>query len=306
MTTLAVEHACPICQADRCCVRYSIGRLGYVACRECRHLFQYPINDRTDEQYGKEDADNHHVSSAKKEWDYSVEKQQLVYKDQLNRIEKHAPRSREMIDIGCGNGAFLAYAAKRGWNTAGVEPRHSSCEVARQGGAEIHESSFERIDFGERRFDAVVLWQVIEHMSDPVSCIELVRNILKPGGVVAISTPNISSIGSLLLGQRWPAIEPDSHYHLFSSGSLKMLMARCGFETIHTRCHDIQIASIKTLLTNPGPSEKRKNRNTTATSMRALSANRIKLIFAVRKLVDPFLALTGLGENIYGYYGKKT
>jgi SAM-dependent methyltransferase len=222
----------------------------------------------------------------------------------MNTLEHFVPLKGSMLDIGCGNGSFASYAALRGWQVTGIEPRPASAAAARAHGIAVHQSSINAMDFEEESFDAVVLWQVIEHLPH-LECMQRVHRIAKPGAIVAVSTPNVKGIGSRMLHERWPGIEPHVHFHLFSPASLNMLMRKHGFIPVKQYCHDVLLASLRVLTGKRGSRERPKPRNLTAESMASSSVVRAKLLFTAHRLANLILGPLNAGENIYGYFRKQ-
>ncbi|MGH7338644.1 MAG: class I SAM-dependent methyltransferase, partial [Myxococcota bacterium] len=107
-----------------------------------------------------------------------------------------------ILDIGCGTGLFLAVARRRGWQPYGVDDCAAATAHARDHfGLEVWDGRFS--DFAAReglRFDAISMWDIIEHSRAPVALLAAARSVLAPGGVIAISTPNQRSILDLIAG----------------------------------------------------------------------------------------------------------
>lgn len=130
----------------------------------------------------------------------------------------------KLLDVGCGDGAFLADMQNLGWDIAGVETDPEAAKTAGQRlGMEIVAGSLENARLAPDSFDAVTLRHVIEHVADPVSLLRECQRILKPGGVLAITTPNLDSLGHRLFGSAWRDLDPPRHLHLYSFRTLKDL-----------------------------------------------------------------------------------
>ncbi|HKV54444.1 MAG TPA: class I SAM-dependent methyltransferase [Candidatus Binataceae bacterium] len=95
-----------------------------------------------------------------------------------------------LLDIGCAGGQFITEAQARGWQVAGIEPAPA---MRQQAADSLHCTVFDSIEQALRsgqRFDCVSMFEVIEHLVDPVATLREVAGLLKPGGVIALSTPN--------------------------------------------------------------------------------------------------------------------
>ncbi len=137
----------------------------------------------------------------------------------------------EVLDVGCGGGAFLERMRALGWRALGVEPDARAVEVARTvRGLDVRLGTLEAQRFPEGRFDAVVSSHVIEHVHDPLGFLRECARVARPGGRVVVVTPNIESLGRRRLGVAWIGLDPPRHLHLFSRATLRALAAAAGLE----------------------------------------------------------------------------
>lgn len=144
-----------------------------------------------------------------------------------------------ILDIGCGWGQTMRYLASRGAICSGFDPAPEAVAYVQSCGLEGVQAGMERMDvFTGRRFDVVMLMNVLEHLSDPVTVIqEIQRNVLKDGGLLIVEVPNefnaFQVAGQELHGlpQWWVA--PPAHLNYFSASTLKRLLAASGFTVSH-------------------------------------------------------------------------
>ncbi len=133
------------------------------------------------------------------------------------KLSKQAPR--RILDVGFGNGFFLAAAKKRGWQVRGIDSSQHHVEIARQKfSLELCCASLETFE-EPASYDAVSFWDVIEHLPDPHAALKKARALLKPQGYVLIGIPNDHSL------LRFAA---SSLYHL-SGGRLSQAMNKVYF-----------------------------------------------------------------------------
>jgi SAM-dependent methyltransferase len=157
---------------------------------------------------------------------------QAFYDRPLNYLE-HVRQNRRVLDVGCATGEFLVAAKARGWQVYGVEPSPIGAAVAeRIPGSTIHVGTLDTAPWPDAYFDAVALFEVIEHLQSPRAYIEKIARLVRPGGMLALSTPNIHSLAYRLLGREWNAVGPNDHLYYFSPRTLERLLNSCGF-TIH-------------------------------------------------------------------------
>lgn len=163
----------------------------------------------------------------------------------LGRIMKFKPGGR-LLDIGCAAGLLLDEAKKSGWETAGVELSRWAAGIAREKfKLDVFEGLLKEAKYPARHFDVVVMTDVIEHLPDPRGTLREVRNILKPDGILCVSTPDVGSLASRLLGAKWWGVKV-AHIFYFSRRSLTGMLDAAGFEIISCRSH-VRIFSLKYL-----------------------------------------------------------
>jgi SAM-dependent methyltransferase len=155
--------------------------------------------------------------------------------------------SGTVLDIGCGSGNFLRCMKEAGFSTFGIEPSESGSDFAREEhGIEIYRGMIEEYfaSCSGRPFDVVTLLNVLEHLSDPSQTLAQVRQILAPGGVLAIVVPDARFHD--LLGRLRRALGVQNPYWLEQSGSVL-----AGFKLPDHLC-SFQPRTIAALLENCG------------------------------------------------------
>jgi SAM-dependent methyltransferase len=142
-----------------------------------------------------------------------------------------------LLDVGCATGEFSARMAEHGWQVQGVEPSPQAAAVARETyGLDVAESSLTQARFPDRHFDAVTLWDVLEHVPDPLAELAEIHRVLKVGGVLAISLPNLRSFDAALFGQYWIGLDMPRHLHVIPPTLLESMLERCGFRVLSRGC----------------------------------------------------------------------
>lgn len=157
------------------------------------------------------------------------------WRQAVDRQYRHLlfPRSGgRLLDVGCGNGAFLRKAQSVGWCALGIDPDPKAVAAARAHGLDVEQGGLERFDGQSELFDVVTLSHVIEHVHDPADTLQRIFRLLKPGGRVWIDTPNAQAHGHRLFRRHWRGLEPPRHLAIFSWHALENLLARVGFGTV--------------------------------------------------------------------------
>lgn len=137
--------------------------------------------------------------------------------------------SLNILDIGCGDGTFLALAKNAGHTVLGVDPDHIAVLNARSKNLDVIHGDIYSID-KPNYFDAIFLSHVIEHVHYPQDVISEAYRLLKPNGYIWIDTPNIESYGNKLFSRYWRGLEPPRHLSIFNWNSLHDLLEQKGFK----------------------------------------------------------------------------
>lgn len=134
-----------------------------------------------------------------------------------------------LLDVGCGDGAFLQRMKAFGWTVEGCDFDESAARTAESRyGITVKVGRLSDIAYPGDSFDAVTLNHVIEHLHDPVAVLREIERILKPSGTVIAVTPNATSWGHGIYGSDWRGLEPPRHIHVFSLGALRTVVERAG------------------------------------------------------------------------------
>jgi 2-polyprenyl-3-methyl-5-hydroxy-6-metoxy-1,4-benzoquinol methylase len=145
-------------------------------------------------------------------------------------------RSRgQLLEVGCGNGSYLALMRQLGWTVSGLEVDPAAADTsARSVGCPVHVGTMADANLPAGSCDAIVSRHVLEHVADPLAFVQEAARLLKPGAILALSAPNLSSLGHRLFGADWYSLDPPRHLCLFTPKALRGLLDRSGcFTNIH-------------------------------------------------------------------------
>lgn len=153
----------------------------------------------------------------------------LAYRRPLKRLAPYRQYSR-LLDVGCFTGHFLLAAREAGWQQVeGTEISSQAIEYAReQYHLTLHEGDLLSLDLPSDAFDAVTLFDVIEHVSDPLGTLRRVYQLLRPGGVLYLDTPHFTSLPRFLFNKEWSVFFP-WHRTYFSANNMSLALEQCGF-----------------------------------------------------------------------------
>jgi len=138
-----------------------------------------------------------------------------------------------LLDIGCGNGSYLALMRDLGWEVVGIELDPEAARIAKERfSLNVLIGSWNNIDLPSESFDAITLSHVVEHVIDPYKLLRHCFDLLKPGGKISITTPNIRSLGHRVFRGSWCGLDPPRHLVLFHPESLRCIVQKSGFRIL--------------------------------------------------------------------------
>lgn len=215
-------RACPACDAARARAAFCKRGFDHLRCARCGTLFvaRVPTPDELAAIYLDP---SYHEHAGETE----IERRAAEAEARARRLR--ALGAQHVLEVGCGVGSFLDAAARIGLDVEGVD-RAPSAARARARGHRVHDRWLDELRPVAARFDAIAAWEVLEHVASPLAMLEGFRPWLRPGGVLALSTPSFSGVYARALGPRFPMVCPPEHLELFTRRGLVTLLDRGGFE----------------------------------------------------------------------------
>jgi len=240
---------CPICAAPDPVLRYEITQFHVYRCRSCSQVYLWPLisEDEVREMFTRLYTEGEgSVPELKTYYEYTYHDSPdnpvvQAYEIWLEHLERFKTGGR-LLDVGCGTGLFLAVARRRGWETFGIDECVEATEHARSHfELEVLDGDFHAIAERGERFDVITMWDIIEHARDPVGLLASAKDLLAPGGVMGISTPNQRNILDLILGSLYrlsggrvarplDKIYFEQHFLYFDPDTLAASIERAGLE----------------------------------------------------------------------------
>jgi len=139
-----------------------------------------------------------------------------------------------LLDIGCGAGNFLVNVKKLGYDVYGIDPSPIAVRVAKdQGLKNVYQGILEAGQFEKSFFDIITMFHVFEHIINPRDTISEIKKILKPDGLLIISVPNFSSLGSKIFGKYWAGLSFPLHYFHYHKKYLSLLLESYNFSLVN-------------------------------------------------------------------------
>lgn len=156
---------------------------------------------------------------------------QITLRQKVRSIGSPQVNENKLLDFGSGTGDFLQVAERKSWNVYGVEPNFQARQLAKKKGLTMF-SSLEEL--GNKRFDVITLWHVLEHVPDLMECVKRLEVLLKPGGILVIAVPNHKSWDAKKYKEYWAAYDVPRHLWHFDRKAMKDLLPKT-FQQIKTK-----------------------------------------------------------------------
>ena len=195
------------------------------------------------------------------------------YRAILNRFEEWKSPGR-LLDVGCGAGHFLTEAEARGWQASGLEVSRSGLDILKRVKEEgrfkfsIIEGHLEDARFPAESFDAITLFEVIEHLEEPSVLLREVHRLLTKKGILYLTTPNYGSLSRIILGNRWRVVA-EEHRCLATTKAIRFLLKELGFQPIALATKNIDLSEIMKKM-RPQPSNRKNDENQRVSSSQRL------------------------------------
>lgn len=236
-----MEHVvCNLCNADNSMPYCTVGRFNVVRCRQCGLFYTNPRH--TPQEAIKLYSETYFASDEPSSFgydDYAAHAEGLkqVFEDNMRIIEQRVQPPAAILDVGCAFGYFIEVALSRGWQAEGVEISAFASEMARKRtGATVRTGTLLDAPIDSASFEAVTMWDSLEHTLDPSAELKQVNRILKPGGYVFMTVPNASSLTARAMGPYWYGFKSAAeHNYFFSRDTLGRMLENAGLSIVEVR-----------------------------------------------------------------------
>jgi SAM-dependent methyltransferase len=226
---------CIVCSgefAPEAHVRWTKDGHDIVRCPSCGLLFrrELPTQAELDEIYGLE----YFKGGAAGYLDYVADEDvhRSSARNRLDALDRVVPRGR-LLDVGAAAGFFVDEARARGWDASGIDVSEPMVDWGKRTlSAPLERATLATSGLPAASLDALTMWDYIEHSIDPVADLERAHELLRPGGVLALSTGDAATLVARLSGSRWHLLTPRHHNFFFTAATLSRLLGRSGFDVV--------------------------------------------------------------------------
>lgn len=232
--------SCPICKStmlksNLTCKDYTVSQSEFtiVNCSSCGFTFTNPRPEPSNlgEYYKSEEYVSH--SNTNKGLIFKL--YQLVRNYTLDKkvsLIKKWGNPKNLLDIGCGTGAFIDRCAKNKIEVVGIEPDESARNFAINNfSLKVFDES-EIIKIADNSYDTITMWHVLEHVSDLEERVKQLKRILKSDGTLFVALPNMASYDAQVYGKFWAAYDVPRHLYHFKKGDVERLFGSVSMDVV--------------------------------------------------------------------------
>lgn len=277
---------CLICNGQNLVPMKGYEKDHLVKCRACGLVFSktIPTLQELIEEYAK-------YSRADTISDITVKR----YEDLLKYFEKFRSSSN-IIDVGAGDGQFAKVAKEKGWVSYATEFEERAVELCRAKGIITHQGKLDPANYEAGMFDVIFSSEVLEHINNPVEEIQNFHRLLRKGGLVYITTPNLNSISHKFLGPKWNIFHYPEHLAYYTPRTITKLFTNNGFKKVEVSTTGLspqRFYSSQGISTGTNDDEALRQKTETKFIWRM-----------IKKSVNGFLDLTGTGDAMKAKFIK--
>lgn len=230
-----LQRPCNLCGSRDAAPLYAVNGYPIVRCRPCGLTFVSEMV--TPEEILNYYGEGYYTGGQPQGYaDYPGQRSTRMahFRSLLPTLEKHlATSAPSVLDVGCALGFFLEVAREQGWPARGVELSPFAADLARtRSGLEVLTGTIEDARLDGERFDLITFWDVLEHLDDPLRALLRARELLRPGGLLALSTGDIEGFTARTYGRRWALLAPPGHLYYFSRRTLYAILERAQLEPL--------------------------------------------------------------------------
>lgn len=236
-----VRTTCPACNSDEYCKEFDKFGFNFDRCKKCNTLF---VNPRASVEtlHDYYNTSKYYRFWADKLFPASEEaRRKKIFAPRVDKIIELCGLNNNsmncLIEVGAGFGTFCEELKSRNLfkRIIAIESVPDLADKCRERGIEeVIESGIEDVSLEEECADVIVSFEVIEHLFSPYDFLMKSHEILKPGGLLVLTCPNVSGFDLAILREKTHTFDGE-HINYFNPYSLDLLLKRCGFDVLETK-----------------------------------------------------------------------
>ncbi|MFA5854019.1 MAG: class I SAM-dependent methyltransferase [Patescibacteria group bacterium] len=239
--------SCPVC-TDTAVAYAKKNGFEFWRSPACGLLFVWPFLKTAPQEIYEED----YFAGAKGGFgytDYDADKSVLegFFRKFLKQLATTSPTKGKLLDVGAATGHFVGLAQAEGWQAEGIDISAHSVALGKAKGLKMERATLDNFSASPESFDALTLWDVLEHVPDPLAALDHCKTLLKNDGLLVINTPDGESGWARLMGPRWHALVPPEHVCIFNQRALERILKARGFEVLRVE-HPVKVFTLPYIL----------------------------------------------------------
>lgn len=235
-------NKCPLgCHAQPEITRIGLEEGALRRCPDCAQLFSNCTMAQYEAALWKWDTASGTSPDAK-----SVARHEKVTRRRLKgaaSLLRTPSNPASLLDVGCSSGALLGIAKNMGFEVSGVEPAARAAQTAKGKGFNVFQGYLKDAGYQDNAFDVITLFELLEHIAEPVELLAECRRILKPGGIIILNTPNAASWTAGFMREHWDGFSLKNmggHISFFSPRSIRLLGNRAKLEVVKIETRNVR------------------------------------------------------------------
>lgn len=231
-------ETCTLCGSSETELQFREAPFDVVRCKGCGLVYVTPrLKPEVLPQVYNED---YWSSKSPKERGYADYRSQAplylkTFRKRMKLVDRFCPKKGRALDIGCAAGFFLKVLDEHGWHVDGIELSREIAKHAREtyGFDNVQVGPIEQSKYEDKSFDLITMWDVVEHVPEPIPFLEKVVSLLKDDGVIILETQNVQSKFAKKLGPKWHHYKHLEHLYHFDPATIAKLLDKVGLEVVH-------------------------------------------------------------------------
>ena len=233
---------CPNCRSEKNVPELEKDYLKVVKCANCGLVFVNPVFSENfyDQMYASEIQQEIIKKLHEDSHEYRKER---FGKERIKLMSRFVKGPKiSYLDIGASSGYTVEAAAEVGWDAIGTELNPSAVKFAQVRGVNVIEGGLDHVDIKDKKFDVISLFDVLEHILEPMELLQAVLNNLADDGILVLYLPNYTSASVMLLGLDSHTIRPTHHLTYFTPETIISFLDSAGMNVEYMITEGLDIA----------------------------------------------------------------
>ena len=233
------KAVCQVCASADISAQFIVQGIQVKKCAQCGLVFVHPLPEEKELRAGYQQQ--YFQSADPLSWGY----ENYLLMDKENRqtaarrlhIVEELIKSGSLLEIGCATGIFLQEAGKHGFQLTGIEISEFAGRIGREKyQVPIITGTLPEAGLPENNYDLVAMWDMLEHVPNPVAELAAAAKVLKGGGYLFLTVPDTGTLAARLLGKKWFGFSKiREHLYYFNKKSIELALHKTGFEVLQIR-----------------------------------------------------------------------